>query len=116
VPVFGVDLTVCDASLSEEQREVKGDLSALAREIYGADVIVERWEHEHVGYLRIIATVSAPTLVDAFDSISEKSRRARDRLALKPAQQVGVSIAIRDLSHPIDLTLPPVRLPRWKRA
>ncbi|HEX2424977.1 MAG TPA: hypothetical protein VHM47_03740 [Actinomycetota bacterium] len=116
MPVFGVDLTVCDASLTDEQRLDAGDLSRVAREIYGDDVIVERWEHDDVGYLRIIATVSAPTLVDAFDTISARSRRARDRLALKAHQQIGVSVAIRDLSHPIDLSLPPVRLPRWSRA
>jgi hypothetical protein len=116
MPTFGVDLTVCDASLTDEQRLESGDLARVARDVYGADVIVERWDHEGVGYLRIIATVSAPTLVDAFDSISERSRRARDRLALKANQQVGVSIAIRDLSHSIDLALPPVRLPRWHPA
>jgi len=116
MPVYGVDLTVCDASLTDAQRDIKADANALAREIYGSDVIVEHWEHEGVGYLRIIATVSAPNLVEAVDNINNKSRRARDRLALKPPQQVGVSMAIRDLSHPVDLTLPPVRLPRWAPA
>jgi hypothetical protein len=116
MPLFGMDLTVCDASLSDDQRDLKADATELARDIYGQDVIVDHWEHDGIGYLRIIATISASTLVDAIDEISAKSRRARDRLALKAHQQVGVSIAVRDLSHPVDLVLPPVRLPRWSRV
>jgi hypothetical protein len=116
MPIFGVDFTVCDTSLTEAQRGASSDLTALARDVYGADVIAENWEHDDVGYLRIIASVSAPTLVDALENLTAKTRRARERLGLKPNQQVGVSIAVRDLSHPIDLVLPPVRLPRWSRV
>jgi hypothetical protein len=116
MPVFGVDFTVCDTSLSDEQRHSTTDLTTLAREIYGPDVIAEHWESDGVGYLRIIVTVSAPTLVDALESLTAKTRRARQKMGLKPHQQVGVSIAVRDLSHPIDLVLPPVRLPRWTRV
>lgn len=116
MPVFGVDFTVCDTSLTDAQRDATTDLTALAREVYGADVIAEHWENEGVGYLRIVTSVSAPTLVDALENLTAKSRRARERIGLKPNQQVGVSIAVRDLSHPIDLALPPVRLPRWRRV
>jgi hypothetical protein len=99
-----VVLTLSDVQLDAERSEHvrPGSGSSLRSRCHGGDV-GRRGYH----YWRVIHILQAPTMLDAAKILIDMAAKARDAAGLGPAQAVRLSCLFRDLSHPVDLALPP---------
>jgi hypothetical protein len=111
MPIYGFDLTIVDSDFSEEQAN---SAAHVAREAFRGDgeATVERWNVGHDDFIRVLSTVHAANLTQALERIIEMAREGREAVGLADGQVAGVSIAVRDLSKPVERTLPPVFTPR----
>jgi hypothetical protein len=104
VPIYGVVATLSDAELSTEQSERVRP--ALDR-VFGSDATTEVWTSGPYHLWRVIHTIQAPTMLDAAERLTQMSREVREAAGLLPGQAVGLSCQFRDLTHPVELVLPP---------
>jgi hypothetical protein len=103
MPVYGVIITLSDVELSAEQSErVRPTLDR----VFGKDATIAVWTSGGYNYWRVIHTIEAPTMLDAVEVLVGMAAEARGSAGLHPGQGVGFSCMFRDLSHPVDLTLP----------
>jgi hypothetical protein len=104
VPSYGVVLTLSDVELDAEQsKQVRPALD----QVFGSDATVATWDAGGYHYWRIIHILQAPTMLDAAKILIDMAAEARDAAGLRPGQGVGLSCLFRDLSHPVELALPP---------
>ena len=104
MPVYGMVVTLSDAELSTEQSErVRPTLDR----VFGSDATVAVWTSEGYHYWRVIHTIQAPKMLDAVEALVRMAAEARDLAGLDEAQAVGLSLLFRDLSHPVELAVPP---------
>ena len=101
---YGVVLTLSDVELNAEQSERVGP---VLDQVFGSDATVAVWESGGYHYWRVIHIIHAPTMLDAAEVLIHMAGEARDAAGLRPEQAVGLSCRFRDLSHPVDLVLPP---------
>jgi hypothetical protein len=101
---YGVVLTLSDVELTAEQ---SGRVSPVLDQVFGSDATVAVWESRGYHYWRVIHIIHAPTMLDAAEVLIHMAAEARDAAGLSPEQAVGLSCRFRDLSHPVDLALPP---------
>ena len=103
MPIYGLVITLSDAELSTQQSERV--LPALAS-AFGTDAITEvaTWGRYHMW--RLTHTIEAPTMLEAAEGMIRMAREARDAAGIHPAQAVGFSSQLRDLSHPHELVFP----------
>ena len=97
-------LTLSDVQLDAEQSERVRP--ALDR-VFGSDATVATWEAGGYHYWRVIHIIQGPTMLDAAEVLIRMAVEARAAAGLSPGQAVGLSCLFRDLSHPVDMALPP---------
>jgi hypothetical protein len=104
MPVYGMIVTLSDAELSAEQSErVRPTLDR----VFGSEATVAVWTSGDYHYWRVIHTIQAPKMLDAVEASMRLAAEARDLAGLDGSQAVGLSLLFRDLSHPVELALPP---------
>jgi len=97
-------VTLSDAELSSEQSErVRPTLDR----VFGSEATIAVWTSGGYHYWRVIHTIQAPKMLDAVEALVRLAAEARDIAGLDESQAVGVSLLFRDLSHPLDVALPP---------
>jgi hypothetical protein len=101
-----VVLTLSDVELDAEQSE---HVRPALDQVFGSDATVATWDAGGYHYWRVIHILQAPTMLDAAKVLIDMAAEARDVAGIGPAQAVGLSCLFRDLSHPVDLALPPER-------
>jgi hypothetical protein len=104
VPVYGVVITLSDVELSAEQSE--SVRPALDR-VFGSDATITVWTSGDYHLWRVIHTIQAPTMLAAAAEMIRMGAEARDAAGILPGQAVGFSCQFRDLTHPVELVLPP---------
>ena len=104
MPSYGVVLTLSDVQLDAEQSE---HVRPALDQVFGRDATVATWDAGGYHYWRVIHILQAPTMLDAAKILIDMAAEARDAAGLGPEQAVGLSCLFRDLSHPVDLALPP---------
>jgi hypothetical protein len=103
MPVYGVIISLSDMELSAEQSErVRPTLD----HVFGRDATIAVWTSGNYNYWRVVHTIEAATMLDAVEVLVRMAAEARELAGLHPGQGVGFSCLFRDLSHPVDLTLP----------
>jgi hypothetical protein len=101
---YGVVLTLSDVELDAEQSE---RLGPALDQVFGSEATVAVWDSGRYHYWRVIHIIHASTMLDAAEVLIDMAAEARDVAGLGPEQTVGLSCRFRDLSHPVDLALPP---------
>jgi hypothetical protein len=108
MPVYGLVISLSDVELSVEQSERV--LPALDR-VFGRDATTEVSTSGPHHLWRVTHTIQAPTMLEAAEDVIRMAREARDAAGIHPGQVVGFSSQLRDLTHPVELLLPPERDP-----
>ena len=104
MPSYGVIITLSDVQLSDEQsKRVRPALD----HVFGRDATSATWEAGGYHYWRVIHILEAPTMLAGAEVLIHMAAEARDAAGLGPTQAVGLSCLFRDLSHPVELALPP---------
>jgi hypothetical protein len=99
-----VIITLSDVQLSDEQsKRVRPALD----HVFGRDATSATWEAGGYHYWRVIHILEAPTMLAGAEVVIHMAAEARDAAGLGPSQAVGLSCLFRDLSHPVELALPP---------
>ena len=97
-------ITLSDVELSTEQSErVRPTLDR----VFGSDATITVWTSGNYHLWRVIHTIQAPTMLAAAAEMIRMGSQARDAAGILPGQAVGFSCQFRDLSHPLELVLPP---------
>jgi len=109
MPVYGLIITLSDVELTAEQSERV--LPAIDR-VFGSDVTTEVSTSGPYHLWRLTDTIQAPTMLEAAEAVIRMAREARDVAGIHPGQAVGFSSQLRDLTHPVELVLPPETRPR----
>jgi hypothetical protein len=104
VPSYGVIITLSDVQLSEEQSE---RVRPALDHVFGKDATTATWEAGGYHYWRVIHILEAPTMLAGAEVLIRMAAEARAAAGLGPGQAVGFSCLFRDLSHPVELALPP---------
>jgi hypothetical protein len=99
-----VVLTLSDVQLSAEQ---SGRVRPALDHVFGRDATVATWDVGGYHYWRVVHILQAPTMLEAAEVLIHMAAEARDAAGLRPGQGVGLSCLFRDLSHPVELALPP---------
>jgi hypothetical protein len=108
MPVYGLVISLSDVELSAEQSERV--LPALDR-VFGSDATTEVSTSGPYHLWRVTHTIQAPTMLEAAEDVIRMAREARDAAGIHPGQVVGFSSQLRDLTHPVELVLPPETSP-----
>ena len=108
MPVYGLAITLSDVALSAEQSARV--LPALAR-VFGTDAAIEVASGRYHVW-RLTHTLEAPTMLEAAEVVIRMAREARDAAGIRPAQTVGFSYQLRDLTHAHELVFPTGTGPR----
>jgi hypothetical protein len=108
VPVYGLVITLSDVELSAEQSERV--LPALDH-VFGGGATTEVSTSGPYHLWRLTDTLQAPTMLEAAEAVIRMAREARDFAGIHPGQAVGFSSQLRDLTHPVELVLPPESSP-----
>ena len=104
MPVYGMVVTLSDVELSAEQsKRVRPTLDR----VFGSEATIAVWTSGGYHYWRVIHTMQAPKMLDAVEIFVRMAAEARDIAGLYESQAVGLSLLFRDLSHPVELSLPP---------
>jgi hypothetical protein len=109
MPVYGLIITLSDVELTAEQSERV--LPAIDR-VFGSDVTTEVSTSGPYHLWRLTDTIQAPTMLEAAEAVIRMARETRDVAGIHPGQAVGFSSQLRDLTHPVELVLPPETRPR----
>jgi hypothetical protein len=104
MPVYGLVITLSDVELTSEQSDRVRP--ALDR-VFGSDATTEVSTSGPYHLWRVVHTLQAPTMLEAAESVIQMAREARDVAGILPGQAVGFSCQLRDLTHPVELVLPP---------
>jgi hypothetical protein len=104
VPSYGVVITLSDVQLDAEQSE---RVRPALDQVFGSDATVAVWDAGGYHYWRVIHIIQAPTMLDAAEVLIHLAAGAREAAGLRAGQAVGLSCLFRDLSHPVELALPP---------
>jgi hypothetical protein len=108
MPIYGVVVTISDVELSTEQsRRVRPVLDR----VFGSDATTDVWTSGAYHLWRVMYTIQAPTMLDAMERLTRMAREAREAAGLLPEQAVGLSCQFRNLTHPVELVLPPETRP-----
>jgi hypothetical protein len=106
MPVYGLVITLSDLELTAEQSERVRP--ALDR-VFGSDATTEVSSSGPYHLWRLTHTIDAPTMLDAAETVIRMAREAREEAGIDPGKAVGFSSQLRDLTHPIEMVLPPER-------
>jgi hypothetical protein len=101
-----VIITLSDVQLSEEQ---SARVRPALDQVFGKDATTATWEAGGYHYWRVIHILEAPTMLAGAEVLIRMAAEARAAAGLGPGQAVGLSCLFRDLSHPVELALPPER-------
>jgi hypothetical protein len=104
MPVYGLVITLSDVELSAEQSERVRP--ALDR-VFGKDATTEVSTSGAYHLWRVTHTIQAPTMLEAAEDVIRTAREGREAAGIHAGQAVGFSCQLRDLTHPVELVLPP---------
>jgi len=104
MPIYGLVITLSDVELTADQSERMRP--ALDR-VFGSDATTEVSSSGPYHLWRLTWTIDAPTMLDAAETVIRMAREARGEAGIDPGQAVGFSSQLRDLTHPIEMVLPP---------
>ena len=108
MPVYGLVITLSDVELSPEQSERVPP--ALDR-VFGSGATTEVSTSGPYHLWRVTHTIEAATMLEAAEGVLRMAREVRDAAGIHPGQAVGFSSQLRDLTHPVELVLPPETTP-----
>jgi hypothetical protein len=106
--VYGLVITISDVELSAEQSE---RLRPALDRVFGGDATTEVSTSGPYHLWRVTRTIQAPTMLEVAEGVIRMAREARDAAGIHPGQAVGFSSQLRDLTHPVELVLPPETSP-----
>ena len=104
MPFYGLVITLSDVQLTAEQSERVRP--ALDR-VFGSAATTEVSSSGPYHLWRLTHTIEAPTMLDAAEALIRMAREAREEAGIAPGQAVGFSSQLRDLTHPVEMVLPP---------
>jgi hypothetical protein len=79
--------------------------------VFGSDATTEVSTSGPYHLWRGTHSIQAPTMLEAAEGVIRTAREARDAAGIHPGQAVGFSSQLRDLTHPVELVLPPETSP-----